>query len=103
MLLFHAIKIVKKHMHFLYNLLIALYGFFIRVAAVCNTKVKKREIGSKHWEIQLKGVGNIQQSVVWIHCASAGEFEQAIPIIQELKQKYPSYFIAVSFSPLIIV
>lgn len=97
MLLFHDIKIVKKHMHFLYNLLIALYGFFIRVAAVCNTKAKRREIGSKHWEIQLKSVENIPQSVVWIHCASAGEFEQAIPIIQEINQKHPSYFIAVSF------
>jgi len=91
------IKIVKKHMQYLYHLFISLYGFLIRIVAVFNIKARNREIGSKQWERQLQKMDISKHSFVWIHCASAGEFEQAIPIIQLLKQKFPNYSIAVSF------
>ena len=35
--------------------------------------------------------------VAWFHCASLGEFEQARPVIESFKQKYPEYKIAISF------
>ena len=34
---------------------------------------------------------------IWIHSASLGEFEQGLPIIEELKKSYPNYKIIVSF------
>lgn len=34
---------------------------------------------------------------IWFHSASMGEFEQAKPIIEKLKTKYPKIFIVVSF------
>lgn len=37
------------------------------------------------------------ESLVWIHVASLGEYEQARPLIQVLKSKLPDYKIAVSF------
>lgn len=41
-----------------------------------------------------------QQNIIWIHSASAGEFEQAKPVIEVLKRQYPQYKIFVSiFSP----
>ncbi len=36
-------------------------------------------------------------SMIWIHTASLGEFEQGLPIIEQLKQNYPEYRILVTF------
>jgi len=38
-----------------------------------------------------------QRPRFWIHNSSMGEFEQAKPIIEELKTKYPKSFVVVSF------
>lgn len=36
-------------------------------------------------------------SIIWVHTASLGEFEQGLPIIEQLKQNYPEYRILVTF------
>ena len=38
-----------------------------------------------------------EDKIVWFHAASLGEFEQAIPIIEEIKKKYQEYKILVTF------
>lgn len=35
--------------------------------------------------------------VVWVHCASLGEFEQGRPLIEKLKQEFPDYKILLTF------
>lgn len=40
---------------------------------------------------------NPNDHIIWFHCASAGEFEQGKPLIEELKKIYPSHKILVSF------
>lgn len=35
--------------------------------------------------------------VIWMHAASLGEFEQGLPIIERLKQEFPTYKILVTF------
>ncbi|MCR6719044.1 MAG: hypothetical protein NVV59_01880 [Chitinophagaceae bacterium] len=35
--------------------------------------------------------------VVWMHCASLGEFEQGRPILEEIRAKYPHYRILLTF------
>lgn len=35
--------------------------------------------------------------VYWFHCASLGEFDQGLPIMNELKEKNPSIFLVVTF------
>lgn len=37
------------------------------------------------------------KKVVWMHCASLGEYEQGLPVLQELKTKNPNYFYLVTF------
>ncbi len=37
------------------------------------------------------------QHVIWIHCASTGEFEQGRPIIEQLKLKFPNQKILLTF------
>ena len=35
--------------------------------------------------------------IIWIHCASLGEFEQGQPVLKQLKQDYPSHKILLTF------
>ncbi len=37
------------------------------------------------------------QALIWMHCASLGEFEQGRPLLESIKQKYPDVSIALSF------
>ncbi len=38
-----------------------------------------------------------QDRSIWFHCASLGEYEQGVPIMEALKKKYPNYKLIVSF------
>ena len=40
---------------------------------------------------------NNSDKVIWMHCASLGEFEQGRPIIEKLKREYPSHKIIITF------
>jgi len=80
----------------LYNLFVRAYYIIIRIAALWNPKAQRWINGRKNVFDELKrsvSTGN----VVWIHSASAGEFEQAKPIIESLKKNYPSLKIVASF------
>ncbi|MGB0788086.1 MAG: 3-deoxy-D-manno-octulosonic acid transferase [Marinirhabdus sp.] len=36
-------------------------------------------------------------ATLWFHCASLGEYEQAVPIVQACKKQYPAFKIVVTF------
>lgn len=38
-----------------------------------------------------------EKVVYWFHCASLGEFDQGLPIMNELKEKNPALFLVVTF------
>ncbi|NJW53516.1 glycosyltransferase [Salinimicrobium sp. CDJ15-91] len=40
---------------------------------------------------------NNSDSTIWIHAASLGEYEQAVPVIKELRHQFPDHKIVVSF------
>lgn len=37
------------------------------------------------------------RSVIWFHCASLGEYEQGVPVMEALKKAYPQYALLVTF------
>ena len=49
------------------------------------------------WAQINKLVSTSQHHIIWIHCASYGEFEQGLPIIEKLKEEYPHYKIWLTF------
>ncbi len=49
------------------------------------------------WNLSEKVTELNTQQLVWIHCASYGEFEQGRPLIEVIKRKHPDYKILVSF------
>jgi 3-deoxy-D-manno-octulosonic-acid transferase len=82
---------------FLYNIFIQLYKIAIEIAAIGNKKASAWIQGRKNlFENLIRQIDN-QNSYIWIHSASAGEFEQAKPVIDGLKTKYPDHKILVTF------
>lgn len=50
----------------------------------------------KSFEILKAAIGS-DDKTLWMHCASLGEFEQGVPIIQELKVMFPEHKIVLTF------
>ena len=85
-------------MRLLYTLFIYLYFITIRIASLFNEKAKLWIGGRKNIFLLLKS--SIQSSpspVIWIHCASLGEFEQGRPIIEKLKKEHGDIKIILTF------
>ena len=83
----------------LYNLGVFIYTRFIHLAANFNPKAKLWVYGRRDWRTKLttaiKKTGN--QDLIWVHCASLGEFEQGRPVIEKIKQQSPDSKILLSF------
>lgn len=82
-------------MHFLYNIGIVLLGFGIRIHALFNPKSAKWISGRKGLFETLPSVEN--EKVIWFHCASLGEYDQGLPLMQLLRKHDPDFFILVTF------
>ncbi|WP_442264489.1 3-deoxy-D-manno-octulosonic acid transferase [Tenacibaculum sp. ZS6-P6] len=83
-------------MNFLYNILIHLAYYIIQCLSLFNKKLKLFVNGRKETFKKLASITS-NDRVFWIHAASLGEFEQARPIIEKLKIKYPNHKIVVTF------
>ena len=83
----------------LYNLFIILYSFGIRAFALWNSKAKRWLSGRKDIFKQLSAFQQQTegQQKVWVHCASLGEYEQGLPVIEKIQQLYPEYIVVISF------
>ena len=81
----------------LYNLFIRIYFIGIRLAAIGNQKAAKWIEGRRNVFKELEKNISSSDEVIWIHCSSAGEFEQGKPVIEALKKEYSSYKVLVSF------
>ena len=82
-------------MRFLYSTGVRFYGFGIFIASAFNVKAREWRKGRANWRSQLPTISD--QQVYWFHCASLGEFDQGIPVMNELKRKIPEAYILVSF------
>ncbi|MFN8288557.1 MAG: glycosyltransferase N-terminal domain-containing protein [Chitinophagales bacterium] len=80
-----------------YNIGIQLYGLGIYIASLFNKKAALWIEGRKDWKTKLQPKSATTQKTAWFHCASLGEFEQARPLIEKLKQERPDYRIVLSF------
>lgn len=85
-------------MIFLYNLGISFYSFLAQIIGFFNQKAKLWSEGRKNifQKIEKDLAGNNSKKI-WIHTASVGEFEQAKPIIEQIKNKYVNVKIVLTF------
>lgn len=81
----------------LYSFGIEIILLFVRVLALFSKKTAHfLKVRANSLEtIQSKISGNDQ--VLWFHCASLGEFEQARPLIESCKKDFPNHRIALTF------
>ena len=79
-----------------YTIFLQLYTLGIRIISLWNPKAKLWLKGRKKFPLLLfkKDIGD---QIIWIHCASLGEFEQGRPVIENIKIQYPSSKIILSF------
>ena len=81
----------------IYDIGIRGYKLLLHIGALFNQKAKAFIQGRKNWKEELLKVTSAKTSWIWFHCASLGEFEQARPLIEAIKTKYPQYKILLSF------
>lgn len=82
-------------MPFLYSLAVSV-AKAITPAVATSAKAKAFVLGRKALWTQLENIPP-NKKVVWMHCASLGEYEQGLPVLTALKNKYPTYFYLVTF------
>lgn len=80
-----------------YSFLVFLFSKILPFAALFNVKARKWVKNRHDWEKYLAKELTKKGSYTWIHCASAGEFEQAVPLIEKIKKYNKERKIAVSF------
>ncbi len=80
-----------------YNIVVVpLFLLFSHIYALFNSKAREAVRGRKGMFGRIAGTGQ-SAPVIWFHCSSAGEFEQAKPIITTLKNTLDDARIVVSF------
>lgn len=85
-------------MKFLYNLILLLLRAGMRVAGLFDSKASRFVTGRKNLFKDLSQAVNSRKGpILWFHCASLGEFEQARPLIEMLKHESPHYKILLTF------
>ena len=84
-------------MNILYSLAIRLYSAGIALASFFGNKKARLwwKGRNNQWE-NLKSI-NKDDEWIWFHVSSLGEFEQGLPVIEGLKQKFPERKILLTF------
>jgi 3-deoxy-D-manno-octulosonic-acid transferase len=84
-------------MLFLYNLVVYLAAFFLKIIALFSPKIKLFITGRKDVFTILEEKIKPTDKTIWFHAASLGEYEQGLPVIEKIKEKHPSHKIIVTF------
>ncbi len=84
-------------MLFLYNIIITLADFLLKIIALFNPKMKLFVAGRKTVFDTLSQKIKASDKTIWFHAASLGEYEQGLPVIEKIKEKFPSHKIVLTF------
>lgn len=84
---------------FFYNIFLLVYNVVIRVVALWNPKAKLWLSGRKvqPWDSRPASLGIAGDQLIWMHCASLGEFEQGRPLLEMIRKQYPDTRILLTF------
>lgn len=81
----------------LYNILTHIADFHVQLIGKFNYKLGQGVKGRKETFSILKKSLSSTDNTIWFHCASLGEYEQGLPVFEEIKKLYPSHKIVLSF------
>ena len=84
-------------MRILYSFLTRISYLFLWIAQYFSKKMKLFVSGRTQVFEKLSQHITSEDKTIWFHCASLGEFEQGLPIMEAVKKEFPDYKIVVSF------
>ena len=84
-------------MKLLYNISIFHLELAFKVLSWFNDKIKRGLEGRKQSLGIVKSKISKDDKVIWMHAASLGEYEQGLPVLEKLKEKYPNHKVLVTF------
>lgn len=84
-------------MNLLYNLSIFIYSILIKLTSPFNLKASQIQKGRRRVFDELPSHINPERPIIWVHCASLGEFEQGRPLIEAIKKQHPTYQVLLTF------
>lgn len=85
-------------MRLLYDCFIFFYATISKMAGLFNPKARQFSAGRKDLTGKIAlAFRNNTTPVVWMHCASLGEFEQGRPVIEAFRELYPDHRILLTF------
>ena len=84
-------------MRFLYKIGINIYFFLVLITAPFHIKARRWIKGRTGIWRKIRESINSADKVIWIHCASLGEFEQGRTLIEELRQRLPDRKLLLTF------
>lgn len=90
-------------MRALYSFSIILYYFSLRLGSFFNQKARDWFFGRRNLFKKLDEVFTAYYAdenprpIIWIHCASLGEYEQGRPVIEDIKKRFPGFVVLLTF------
>lgn len=84
-------------MRFIYKIGIQAYLILVIIASPFNVKARRWIRGRQGMWRKIKQSFKPEDKVIWVHCASLGEFEQGRPVIEELRIRKPDHKILLTF------
>ncbi|WP_397364805.1 3-deoxy-D-manno-octulosonic acid transferase [Olleya sp. R77988] len=84
-------------MKLIYNIAIHLASWSLNVLSLFNSKLKLGVLGRNETFDKLNNTILKTDKTLWFHCASLGEYEQGLPIFNQLRTAYPKHKIVLSF------
>jgi 3-deoxy-D-manno-octulosonic-acid transferase len=84
-------------MNQIYNLIVLLASQALTIFSRFSPKLKLFVAGRKTVFSTLKDGIKPTDKTIWFHAASLGEFEQGLPVMEAVKQRYPNHKIILTF------
>src|SRR5690606_6824301 len=84
-------------MGFLYQLGINLAALLLPISRFFSPKMKLFVDGRKQSFPVLQNHIDSNQKYIWFHVASLGEYEQGLPVMEEMNKNFPNYKIVLTF------
>jgi 3-deoxy-D-manno-octulosonic-acid transferase len=84
-------------MKLLYNIFIFHLELAFKILSLFNDKIKRGLEGRKKSLEIVKANISKTDKTIWMHAASLGEYEQGLPVLEKLKEKYPNHKVLVTF------
>lgn len=84
-------------MFLLYNFIVLLAAATMKILAFFSPKMKLFVNGRKNVFKTLNEKITADDKTIWFHAASLGEYEQGLPVMEQIKARYPNYKIVLTF------